>query len=231
MSTPSFTEQILRKPEQILDQIQELERSYPQFQEVAQIARMCLGSSATNDYLEKLGAESIGARHLPEKNGPDGDLNGQGVEVKPVKKSPGVKAVACINDDTPMKLLKSHRNEQWLVLLCASDTGTKVHYALCAPFHYWEQPRYEAILKRLKLSEETGWTWGSTLPEDPARRLQCLEELVTKHQAETYVRSSSLSLEVVERIPRDQISFWIHPDLPKKKLHPILQTLLPPSLR
>lgn len=226
MSTPMFQESILRKPEQILLQIQELEGSFPQFSEVAQIARMCLGSSATNDYLEKIGAESIGAKHLSDKNGPDGDLNGDGIEVKPVKKSPGVKAVACINDDTPMKLLKSHRSEKWLVILCASETGTQVHYALCAPFHYWEQDRYAAILKRLNLSEETGWTWGPTLPEDPARRLLCLEALVLKHQSQTYVRSSSISLDPIVNIPRNEISFWVHPALPKKKLHPILQELL-----
>jgi hypothetical protein len=225
MNPPIFLRDILRKPEEILRRIQELEsnQSLQQFHEIARIARICLGSSATNDYLEKLGAEAIGARHLPDKNGPDGDLNGAGVEVKPVKKSPGVKTVACINDDTPMKLLKSHLNEKWLVLLCATETGTKVHYALCAPFHYWEQNRYEAILKRL---DPTDWTWGSTLPQDPKLRQECLEALVTKHKAHTYVRSSSLSLDVVPHIPRNEISFWVHPELPKKSLHPILQTLL-----
>ena len=226
MSTPTFHESILRKPEQVIQQIIELERSFPQFSEVAHIARMCLGSSATNDYLEKIGAESIGAKHLSDKNGPDGDLNGDGIEVKPVKKSPGVKAVACINDDTPMKLLKSHRNEKWLVILCASETGTQVYYALCAPFHYWEQDRYAAILKRLGISEETGWSWGSTLPGDPDRRLQCLEALILKHQPQTYVRSSSISLDPILTIPRNEISFWVHPTLPRKKLHPILQGLL-----
>jgi hypothetical protein len=228
MNPPSFNESILRKPETILKRIEEVESnsSLQEFHEIAQIARMCLGSSATNDYLEKLGAESIGARHLSDKNGPDGDLNGDGVEVKPVKKSPGVKSVACINDDTPMKLLKSHLNEKWLVLLCATETGTKVHYALCAPFHYWEQDRYEAILKRLNLTEESGWTWGFTLPSDLKTRRECLESLVTKHQAHTYVRSSSLSLDVVNTIPRNEISLWVHPDLPKKVLHPILQKLV-----
>jgi hypothetical protein len=225
MNPPRFLQEVLRKPELILRRIEELESnaSLHQFHEIAQIARICLGSSATNDYLEKLGAESIGAHHLPEKNGPDGDLNGEGVEVKPVKKSPGVKAVACINDDTPMKLLKSHLNEKWLVLLCATETGTKVHYAVCAPYHYWEQNRYEAILKRLN---PTDWTWGATLPQDSKLRQECMEALVSKHQAHTYVRSSSLSLDVLPQIPREEISLWVHPDLPQRSLHPILRALL-----
>jgi hypothetical protein len=228
MNPPSFQEAILRKPETILQRIEQLEsnQTLQDFHVIAQIARMCLGSSATNDYLEKIGAESIGARHLSDKNGPDGDLNGEGIEVKPVKKSPGVKSVACVNDDTPMKLLKSHLNEKWLVLLCATETGTKIHYAICAPYKYWEQSRYEAIVKRLQLSTENGWRWGSKLPTDTTLRQSCFEELITKHKAQTYVRSSPLSLDVLNDIPKNEISIWVHPDLPIKKLHPILQKFL-----
>ena len=228
MTTPTFNESILRLPEEVLQKILQLETNplFSECREVAAVARLCLGSSATNDYLEKIGAESIGAKHLSDKLGADGDLHGEGVEVKPFKKSPGCKDVAVINDDTPMKLLKSHKHEKWLVLLCANKNGTQVNYAVCAPFWYWENSRYSQILKRLNLTKESGWNWDITLPQDESQRLACLTELVTKHESKMYVRSSPLSLDILQGIPRNEISFWVHPELPKKKLHPTLQKLI-----
>lgn len=225
MTTPIFLDPVLRRPEQLLAKIQTMKSNplYSEFLDIAQVAEICLGSSSTNDYLEKVGAESIGAVHRPEKLGADGTLNGKGVEVKPFKKSPGCKSVAVINDDTPMKLLKSHKEEQWLVLLCANKTGTQILYAVCAPYHYWENSRYKEIVKRLKLTPETGWTWASGLPSDPSERLRCMEELVQKHQSHMYVRSSPISLDVLSEIPKGDVSFWVHPELETKKLHPILK--------
>lgn len=228
MKIPTFNETKLRTPETIdsMIKLMETDARFKDVREVASIAKMCLGSSDNNAYLEKIGAESIGAKHLSDKLGADGDWNGEGVEVKPFKKSMGVKSVAVINDDTPMKLLKSHKEEQWLVLLCANKTGTIIHYAICAPYHYWENHRYKAIVERLKLNSTNGWHWSETLPEDEEERLQCLEELVEKHQAKTYVRASPLSLDVLTDIPRKEISLWIHPELDKKKLHKILRDLI-----
>lgn len=230
MSTPIFIESILRKPESILTLIQSVETNaeYTQLKELAVIVRICLSSHATNDYLEKIGAEAIGAKHLTDKLGPDGLLReNEYVEIKPYKKSPGIASVAVINDDTPMKLYNSHTKEKWLVLLCANESGTCIQYALCAPFHYWENSRYAGICKRLSLSLETGWAWDMTkLPEDLIERKKCLEDLLKKHQVNAYVRSNPLKLDPLNEIPRDQVSFWKHPDLPVKKLHPILQSLV-----
>jgi hypothetical protein len=228
MPTPIFLEPILRKPEAIAILIQTImnNEEYKHIRPVAEIAKLCLSSKAANDYLEKIGAESIGFQHLDDKLGPDGVLNGEYVEVKPCKKSPGSKNVAVINDDTPMKLLKSHKEIKWLVLLCADKNGQRIQYAICAPFKYWEEERYVAICKKLKLSCETGWNWGTTLSSDESECLKCLQELEKKHKENTYVRSSSLSLDVLSRIPREEISFWKHPELDKSKLHPILRKLI-----
>jgi hypothetical protein len=228
MPTPIFLESILRKPEAIASIIQTIMKNedYKDIRSVAEIAKLCLSSKAANDYLEKIGAESIGFKHLDEKLGPDGVLNGEYVEVKPSKKSPGSKNIAVINDDTPMKLLKSHKDIKWLVLLCADKDGQRIQYAICAPFKYWEESRYIAICKKLKLSNETGWNWGTTLSSDESECQKCLEELEKKHTRNTYVRSSSLSLDVLKRIPREEISFWKHPEVNKSKLHPILRKLL-----
>ena len=227
MSTPKFIESILRKPEGLSKNIEKMmnEDLYKDVRDVAEVAKICLSSKASNEYLEKIGAESIGFQHLSDKLGPDGVLNGVYVEVKPYKKSSRSKTVAVVNDDTPMKLLKSHKEIKWLVLLCATTDGQRIHYAICAPFKYWENDRYNSICRQLKLCKENGWNWGSSLPLDDSECLKCLEELETKHMKKTYVRSSSLSLDVLEKIPREEISFWKHPDLPISKLHPILKKL------
>jgi len=229
MTTPRFLDSILRKPESLDSMIKLIESNdlYKEVKEVAVLARMCLSSSATNDYLEKIGAESIGAKHLPSKLGADGDLHGDGVEVKPYKKSPGTKSGPVINDDTPMKLLKSHEKEKWLVFLCATKPGTQILYAVCAPYQYWENDRYKAIYKKLQLEHDTEWKWGSSLPTDTKERLECLKGLIPKHKEGTYVRSSPLSLDVLRTIPKNEVSFWKHPSLATKTLHAILREFVP----
>jgi hypothetical protein len=220
---PTFNVAILRKPESIKTKLETLRKNYPEFTDIADIVSMCLGSSATNDYLEKIGAEAIGARHLENKLGGDGELHGRNIEVKPKKDSPGVINVGVINDDTPMKLLETHTTYSYIVFINATKDGSRINYALCAPYAYWENSRYQEILKKLDLKEETGWTWGTTLPTVEAERVRCLNALVEKHKKGVYVRSSPLSLSVLATIPKRYIVFWKHPDLEKKKLHKILQ--------
>jgi hypothetical protein len=221
---PTFNVAILRKPESIKTKLETLRKNYPEFTDIADIVSMCLGSSATNDYLEKIGAEAIGARHLENKLGGDGELHGRNIEVKPKKDSPGVINVGVINDDTPMKLLETHTTYSYIVFINATKDGSRINYALCAPYAYWENSRYQEILKKLDLKEETGWTWGNTLPTVEAERVRCLNALVEKHKKGVYVRSSPLSLSVLAVIPKRYIVFWKNPDLEKGKLHKILQT-------
>jgi len=220
---PSFNDGILRKPETIKTQIELLRTRFPEFTDIADIVSMCLGSSATNDYLEKIGAEAIGARHLTNKLGGDGELHGRNIEVKPKKDSPGIINLGVINDDTPMKLLETHTTYSYIVFINATKDGSRINYALCAPYSYWENPRYQEILKKLDLKEETGWTWGQTLPTLEAERVRCLHALVEKHKKGVYVRSSPLSLNVLASIPKQYIVFCKHPDLEKSKLHKILR--------
>jgi hypothetical protein len=220
---PAFNVAILRKPETIKTQLEVLRTNFPQFTDIADIVAMCLGSSATNDYLEKIGAEAIGARHLDAKLGGDGELHGRNIEVKPTKGSPGVINMGVINDDTPMKLLDTHTTYSYIVFINATKDGSRINYALCAPYAYWENSRYQEILKKLDLKEETGWTWGNTLPTVEAERVRCLNALVEKHKKGVYVRSSSLSLNVLATIPKRYIVFWKHPDVEKAKLHKILR--------
>lgn len=213
---------VLRKPEMLKDKIRQIRSLNSEFADVADVAEICLKSSATNDYLEKIGAEAIGAVHSENKLGGDGKLDGFDIEVKPKKDSPGIASIGCINDDTPMKLLKTHKTFSYIVFLNAPRDASRINYILVVPYKYFEGVRYKKIVQRLKLNAEN-WTWGDTLPTDHDQRLTCLEELVKKHQKETYVRSSPLSLNVVNNIPKEDVVFWKHPDLDKKKLHTILQ--------
>jgi hypothetical protein len=219
--TPVFNEAVLRRPEELKKIIQRIlnDESCREFADVANLAKMCLESSATNDYLEKVAVESIGATHLTSKLGPDGELDKMGVEAKPCKKSPGDKNVGVINDDTPMKLVATSDKYHWLVILNATKEGDRVNWALVAPYSYWEGPRFKEIVKKLKLSEDTTWKWGDKLPTDVDEKKKCFAELVTKHKQGQYVRSSSLSLDILPSIPKDQVRFWKHPDLPVNKLN------------
>jgi hypothetical protein len=221
----SFNEEILRRPESVSSQIKAIltDTKYKDVIDVAHLAQMCLGSSATNDYLEKIGAEAIGAKHLTAKLGPDGELHGKGLEVKPCKKSPGSAGVGVVNDDTPMKLLDTHTKYEMIVFLNAKEDGSRVNWAVCVPYKYFEPSRYLQIVKKLKLVDDPTWTWGSVLPGDGAERTKCLEALVAKHKEGQYVRSSSLSLTVLKDVPKNEVVFWKHPEIDKKKLNKALQ--------
>jgi len=226
MELPVFEASILRRGETLVAQIEQTLRDPSQaaIHDMARAARMSLCSSATNDYYEKVGAEAIGFTHCPEKHGPDGKKDGQGAEVKPTKGSPGTGKLGVINDDSAMKLLKDHKECQWLVALKVASDGSQVSWALVAPFHYWEACRFQKIVKKLGLKDDPSWKWSDAYPDDTTEREQALQDLVAKHKKDHYVRSSELSLAVLEDIPREQVRLWVHPDLPKKKLHKLLKT-------
>ena len=217
MSVPEFNTSILRKPESLMKQINDTPG------DMADACRILLTSSASNDYLEKIAVESIGARHLSAKLGADGIMHdNKEVEAKPRKsKTPNTSAGGVINDDTPMKLKKSYESDQFIVFLNANKES-RVNWAVVTHMKYWNNVRYAKIVSRLKLNEKN-WTWPLTkLPDDPAA---CLADLVSRHVKDTYVRSSPINLSMLEDIPADDRRIWIHPDLPKKSLPKILQKL------
>lgn len=219
---PKFDVATLRKPEALESLCAKLKsrEDLKEFHEIVDIAMMALNSSATNDYLEKIGAESIGAVHLTSKLGPDGrDSDGKGVEVKPSKGT----FRAVINDDSPMKLLETHKSYSWLVLLNANKQGTRVNWIVVAPYSYWEQERFAGIVKRLDLTKNPEWKWGSTLPQDPETKTRCLTDLVNFHKELTYVRSNPLRLTVLADIPAEKKQVWIHPEAPKSCIPPALR--------
>jgi hypothetical protein len=226
MSTPIFQESVLRQVEyenKTISSVLNSTSQYPELRNIFVMAQMLLHSSASNDYYEKLGCEAIGFTWQEKKHGPDGILNGQGVEVKPTKGGAGEGKLGVINDDTPMKLLKDHQNCQWLVALKVSKQEPKILWAVFAPFHYWEAERFKGIVKRLGLTQDSTWTWKDEYPTSEEQRTQCLDDLVKKHKKETYVRSNPLKLETLMNIPRSEFSIWIHPDVPKKNLPKILK--------
>ncbi len=221
MPAPVFIESVLRKPEGLQNLCMKLKsrEDLKEFHEIVDIAMIAMNSSASNDYLEKIGAEAIGVTHLSAKLGPDGrDADGKGVEVKPSKGT----FHACINDDSPMKLLETAKTYSWIVLLNANKHGTCVNWVVVAPYSYWEQERFAGIYKRLELGK-TDWSWGERLPEDRETRIRCLEDLVKYHKPLTYVRSNSLKLAVLMKIPEDQKRVWIHPQCPKSTIPPALR--------
>jgi hypothetical protein len=184
---------------------------------------MALSSSSTNDYLEKIGAEAIGAIHSAQKLGPDGFINGRGIEVKPKKGDLGTRCGGVINDDTPMKLIKDLKDIDWIVFLNATKDGGRVNWCLVAPFHYWANSRYTQILAHL---QPTVWTWSrNELPTDPSARENCLKDLLDQHKKKQYVRSSPLDLAIISQIPPNKRTFWLHPDVQKKQINACLQQL------
>jgi hypothetical protein len=212
---------VLRKPEVVAQQVKTIMDSEHEFKPVAELARMTLASSSTNDYLEKIGAEAIGATHSPAKLGPDGYLNGRGIEVKPKKGDSKSKCGGVINDDTPMKLVKDLKEIDWIVFLNATKEGTRVNWCLVAPFKLWANARYSQILAHL---QPTTWTWSKTeLPTSEPERTQCLEDLVKVHKPKHYVRSSPLNLDIISATTEKV--FWKHPDVPLTDIHPCLQSL------
>ena len=222
---PEFDEEILRRPEGLCSKISDMLRqdSLKEYHDVAKVAKICLESSATNDYLEMIAVESIGGKHFTEKLGPDGELDGKGIEAKPKKGSSTSDTGGVVNDDSPMKLLKTHSEYGLLVFLNATKKCTRVNWACVAPYHYWEQSRFEKIIKRLELSGKSEWKWGSVLPADISERKRCLEDLVNFHKKDTYVRANTLKLSILESIPDGEIAIWKHPDLKWKELPKVLR--------
>jgi hypothetical protein len=214
---PKFNEATLRRPEALGAKILEMlhQDSLKEYHDVALVAQICLQSSATNDYLEKIAMESIGAKHLTAKLGPDGELNGKGVEAKPSKGSTKSDTGGVVNDDSPMKLLNTHNEYSLLTFVNATKDGARINWACTAPYHYWEQARFTNIIKRLGLSE---WKWGDVLPANLSERKECLEDLVKFHKKNTYVRSNPLKLSVLDGIPDGEVEIWKHPDVTWKQL-------------
>ena len=216
---PDFNTDILRRPEVLAATSQKMlnDPTMKEYHEVALAAQDFLKSSASNDYLEKIAMESIGAKHLTEKLGPDGELDGKGLEAKPRKGGSTLDTGGVINDDTPMKLLETHTNYSLLTFVNANKEGTRVNWACTAPYHYWEQDRYTKIIKRLELSSNSEWNWGEVLPPMSTRKT-CLEELVKFHKTDTYVRSNPLKLSVLDTIPGNEVVIWKHPDVSWKQV-------------
>ena len=217
---PKFNEAILRRPEALGAKISEMLRqdSLKEYHDIAVVAQICLQSSATNDYLEKIAMESIGAKHLTTKLGPDGELDGKGVEAKPKKGSPKSDTGGVVNDDSPMKLLSTHNEYSLLTFVNATNDGARINWACTAPYHYWEQARFTQIIKRLDLSGNGEWKWSEVLPADLSERKECLEELVKFHKKNTYVRSNPLKLSVLDGIPDGEVEIWKHPDVTWKQV-------------
>lgn len=221
MSVPSFVGPLLRRPEALLTLIAENPG------DMADAARMMLTSSATNDYLEKIGAEAIGARHLPAKLGADGVMpDGTEVEIKPRKsKTPNATSCGVMNDDTPMKLKKTVESNPLLVILNATPES-RVNWAVVTRFKYWNNARYTKITKNLGLTA-SDWRWSlAEIPASPEEASQCLDDLVARHQQKKYVRSSDLHLSVLLTIPREELNIWVHPDVLPKTLPKVIQQLL-----
>jgi len=207
---------ILRRPEVL--QAQMAAARAAGLTELAEALDVLLPSKASNDYLEKLAVESIGATCSGKKLGADGFLPcGGGVEAKPHKGDSTSGKGGCINDDTPMKLKRDFHEIQTIVFLNASDQGDRVNWEVAAPYHHWTGARFLRICKRLDVVR----TWPTTREE----QIAALDELVTHHKKETYVRSNDLLLAVLADIPVSEISMWIHPDLPEKDLPKVLKSL------
>uniref|UniRef100_A0A6C0AJJ4 Uncharacterized protein n=1 Tax=viral metagenome TaxID=1070528 RepID=A0A6C0AJJ4_9ZZZZ len=222
MLVPSFTAPLLRRPETLLQLITETPG------DMADAALMMLTSSATNDYLEKIGAEAIGARHLSAKLGADGVMpDGTEVEIKPRKsKTPNATSCGVVNDDTPMKLKKSVESDPLLVVINATPES-RINWAVVTRFKYWNNARYAKIVKNLGITASDGWTWSlAELPSEPSEITACLNDLVSRHQPQRYVRSSDLHLSVLLGIPREDRNIWVHPDVARGSLPKVIQQLL-----
>lgn len=211
-----INEVILRRPEAITKQISDARVAG--FTELADAMEVLLPSKASNDYLEKLAIESIGGVCSGKKLGADGfHENGKGIEAKPHKGKTTSCNGGCINDDTPAKLKRDFHDIETIVFLNARETGDKVNWQVVAPYRYWTESRFMGICKRLNITR----VW----PTNYEDQVTALDELVTQHKKDTYVRSNNLSLNVLIDIPMDQISIWVHPDLPEKSLPKVIQTL------
>ena len=222
MSVPHFIPPFLHRPETLMEMIV----STPG--DMADAALMLLTSSATNDFLEKVGAEAIGARHLSAKLGADGIMpDGTEVEVKPRKsKTPNATSCGVVNDDTPMKLKKTVETNPLIVVINATPES-RVNWAVVTRFKYWNNARYAKIVKNLGITASDGWKWSlAELPHEPAELAACLTDLNARHETHRYVRSSDLHLSVLLKIPYEERNIWVHPDVPRNSLPKVIQQLL-----
>ena len=211
-----INENVLRRPEVIGKQISDARALG--LNEIADAMEVLLPSKASNDYLEKLAVECIGATCSGKKLGADGfKVNGKGVEAKPHKGKSSSSKGGCINDDTPAKLKRDFHDIETVVFLNAEERGDRVNWVVVAPYHYWTGPRFIAICKNLGITRE----W----PTNREEQIVALDELLTQHKKNTYKRSNDLNLNVLTDIPLNEISIWIHPDLPEKSLPKIVRTL------
>ena len=213
MKLPKFIESVLLRPQRLSEQIKILRTLHPNFTEVADTAVMTLRSSSANDYLEKVGVESIGFKHLDYKLGADG-VTLTDPKIKVEVKSTKVKGMAVINDDTPMKLIKSDTEIRHLLFINASKTGDMINWALLAPYSGWTEERYKKIAKNLGLEKGAAdWKWAiDCLPKDSSERRKCLEDLVKKHIPNRYVRGNPLPFKVIEKMDDSQLQFWRNPN-------------------
>jgi hypothetical protein len=186
--------------------------------DMARYFETLLQSKASNDLLEQIAVECIGGVCSGKKLGADGFFpDGKGIEAKPHKGSSSQAKGGCINDDSPMKLKRDYHEISTIVFLNAEESGDLINWVIVVPFQYWTGQRFEKICKRLKL--DLKW------PSDKDEQVKMLDELVSEHKKDTYVRSNVLALKVLEEIPVEEISMWIHPELPEKKLPKVLKAL------
>ena len=186
--------------------------------DMARYFETLLKSKASNDLLEQVAVECIGGVCSGKKLGADGFFSdGMGIEAKPHKGSPSQAKGGVINDDSPMKLKRDYHEISTIVFLNSEESGDRVNWVIVVPFRYWTGHRFAKVCKRLKVD----WKW----PTDKDEQVKILDDLVAEHKKDTYVRSNALALKVLDEIPVEEISMWIHPELPEKKLPKILKTL------
>lgn len=215
MNPPTILGAILRRPELIREQLTRARQSG--LTDLADAMDLLLSSKASNDLLEACAIESIGATCSGKKLGADGFLGTAGIEAKPkkggLKKADG----GCINDDTPMKLLRDFKEIPWIVFTNAEPTGDRINWQVVAPYTYWAKSRFLAICKGLGVSRE----W----PETKETQLAAMEELVSQHRAKTYVRSNPLDLKILLAIPPSELRMWTHPSIPLTSFPEIIRTV------
>ena len=204
MTTPLILSSVLRRPELIREQLTRAREAG--LTVLADAMDLLLASKASNDLLEACAIESVGAVCSGKKLGADGFIGLAGVEAKPKKSGLKTADGGCINDDTPMKLLRDTKEIPWVVFQNAEESGDRINWQVVAPYSYWTKPRFHAICDRLGVARE----W----PETSEAQVAALEELVTQHRAKTYVRSNPLNLTLLLTIPPEQLQVWLHPDLP-----------------
>jgi hypothetical protein len=204
MATPALLVSVLRRPERIRAQVAQARTLG--LTDLADAMDLLLASKASNDLLEACAIESIGAVCSGKKLGADGFLGSAGVEAKPKKTGLKVPDGGCINDDTPMKLLRDATEIPWVIFQNAEPTGDRINWQVTAPYSFWLKPRFLAICDRLGVVRE--------FPESRDDQLRAMEELVSQHRAKTYVRSNPLDLRLLLTIPPEQLQVWLHPEIP-----------------